>query len=367
MARAGYTLPVFACASALACLKMLKGESNLETIELDLLEPAQIVSINIEQVAKISSDSALAITLSDPGDNLDLTRHTPIWAILRLIENSQDDAEQITILAGQGVGLVKGEPAIYSYARRLLENNLAKELKPSEKIQVTIILPEGARLAKRTSNEAFGVVGGLSLLGTTGISRPLSASEQLDQYLAQLDQQRLSDLVFCIGENGYALACKMGIDSQHLIKSANWLGPLLVAAGQQGTERIVLFGYHGKLIKLAGGIFHTHHYLADGRMEVLTSHAAILGLSTSKLKEIFACPTAEDVLGKLQQYCLEDQRDWVSEIYSSIVESIEKKATDYIAKHAEQKVKIGTFLFDRQGETIYKSINAEMIFKSLCI
>jgi len=61
------------------------------------------------------------------------------------------------------------------------------------------------------------------------------------------------------------LAQKLGINTNQLLKTANWLGPLLVEAGIQGVKAILLFGYHGKLIKLAGGIFHTHHHLADGR------------------------------------------------------------------------------------------------------
>ncbi len=362
MARSGYTLPVFACASAIAALKALQGQGDLQTIELDLLEPQEIVTIAIEQSALLSAHRSLAITLSDPGDNLDLTRHTPIWAMVELLEDhSNSTQEQITILGGQGIGIVNGEPAIYSYARRLLITNLSALLQPEQKLEVTIILPEGKKLAKRTSNEAFGVLDGLSLLGTTGISRPLVASEQLDHYLDQLAQKQTSTLVFCIGENGYALASGMGIDPQYLVKCANWLGPLLVAAGQQGREHILLFGYHGKLIKLASGIFHTHHFLADGRLEVLTAHGAIAGLSKQRLKEIFNSPTAEDVLAKLKVFSLEDHRDWVTMIYSSIVESIEKKTVDYIAKHAECKLAIGVLLFDRQSRTIYQSERAQRL------
>ncbi len=118
-------------------------------------------------------------------------------------------------------------------------------------------MPEGRTLAQRTSNEAFGVVEGLSLLGTTGISQPLSAPGQLEAFRSELRQKAsvFDCLVFCVGENGLDLVKSLGIEPLRLVKTANWLGPLLVEAGIQGVQSILLFGYHGKLIKLAGGIF----------------------------------------------------------------------------------------------------------------
>jgi len=77
---------------------------------------------------------------------------------------------------------------------------------------------------------------------------------------------------------------KLGINTNQLLKTAN--RPLLVEAGIQGVKAILLFGYHGKLIKLVGGIFHTHHHLADGRLEILTAHSAQLGLPTSVLQNV---------------------------------------------------------------------------------
>jgi len=81
--RSGYTLPVFACAAAVAALQQLKhGRSPAASVAIDLLEPPEIVEIAIEQVAKLSSGMALAVTRCDPGDNLDITRNTPIWAFV---------------------------------------------------------------------------------------------------------------------------------------------------------------------------------------------------------------------------------------------------------------------------------------------
>nr|ADN15470.1 cobalamin biosynthesis protein CbiD [Gloeothece verrucosa PCC 7822] len=372
--RSGYTLPVFATAAAIAALRHLHQQEENKKVWVNLIEAAQTVEIEIEQVAQIGVNQALAITRSDPGDNLDITRNTPVWAIVESTvrsENLQSLSariktenewleENILIRGGEGVGKLSnelGKSAIYQYARRLLQENLQSLLQNDEQITVTIILPEGRKLAQRTSNEAFGVVEGLSLLGTTGISQPLSASEQLEVYQQALIEkaQQFETLVFCVGENGLQLAQQMGINPAQLLKTANWLGPMLVTAALQKVKGIVLFGYHGKLIKLAGGIFHTHHYLADGRLEILTAHLAQLGLPTSNLQQVFNCPTTEAALSYLRKLDQENHTHWVKAVYESIAAKIDQRSQEYIRKQAEQSVCVGSVLFERDRSIIVKS------------
>jgi cobalt-precorrin-5B (C1)-methyltransferase len=362
-ARSGYTLPVFAAAAAVAALRHLHQEKLGETVPIDLLEPAQIADIPIEQVAHLSATSALAIARSDPGDNLDLTRHTPVWALVELKDKADGahlEGEQIVVKGGEGIGKQRhqeGRAAIYRYARRLLQENLQRLLQADERITVTLILPEGCRLAERTSNAAFGVVEGLSLLGTTGISQPLSAPGQLEVYQAELAEKarRFEELVFCIGENGLDFAQKLGINPDQLLKTANWIGPLLVAAGLQQVRAICLFGYHGKLMKLAGGIFHTHHYLADGRLEILTAHCAKMGLPTPILQDVFASGTAEEALKKLRSLDAETGSHWVEGVYGSIATTLNRRAQAYIRTHAAAEVQIRSVLFDRDRNILTAS------------
>ena len=392
--RAGYTLPVFACAAAIAALRSLYDTQRPNTVVVDLIEPARTVEIPIEQVARLSANSALAISRSDPGDNLDLTKNTPIWAWVELTRKAVqppataiDDADRepslatpsaaqqtkisiddpeaiadsaIAIAGGEGIGRqidANNQPAIYAYAQRLLRKNLKRWLKPEDTIKVTLILPEGRGLAQRTSNAAFGVVDGLSLLGTSGIAQPLSAPGQLEAYRQTLQHRatQFKSLVMCIGENGLDLAAKMGIDRDRTLKTANWLGPLLVEAGCQGVEAILLFGYHGKLMKLAAGIFHTHHHVADGRLEILTAHCANSGLPTEHLPSIFASPTAEAGLQYLRQLDAEHGSDWVRRVYGAIAQQIDQRAQTYIQKHSEHSVKVGSILFDRDRQLIATS------------
>lgn len=365
--RSGYTLPVFACAAAVAALHCLRQKSSPQKVTIDLITPAKQVEIAIAQVAEIQPNAALAITYSDPGDNLDLTRNTPIWAVVEW----QDSLQQITIVGGEGIGRMTdadNKAAIYTYAQNLFQVNLARLLQPTEKIKVTIILPEGRALAERTSNAAFGVVEGLSLLGTTGIAQPLSAPGQLAQCLEEvrLKAETSDRLVFCIGENGLDLAQQMGFNPQLLVKTANWLGSVLVEAANQEIKAILLFGYHGKLVKLAGGIFHTHHHLADGRLEILTASAVRLGMPTPILQKILASSTTEAALKYLRQLDAETNSNWVQQLYSAIAETIDKRTQDYIFSLSNLHVQIGSILFDRDRQVIVQSQSANTMRSHLC-
>ena len=377
----GYTLPVFACAAALAALRCLReGIQSLESVSVNLLEPQITAEIPIEQASVLKTGTALGVTRSDPGDNLDLTRNTPVWAMVELgrgcdgesVRESENrgESEQIVILGGEGIGrhTVGGGAAIYDYAMRLLRSNLSRELAGGEKITVTLILPSGRQLATRTSNEAFGVVEGLSLLGTTGISQPLSTPGQLEVYREQLQQkaQLFDCLVFCIGENGLDLARQLGINPSRLVKTANWLGPLLVEAGYQGVQSILLFGYHGKLMKLAAGIFHTHHHLADGRREILTAYCAKARMPADACSAIFAAATAEDALGQLRALDAQTRSNWVDRIYGDIARQIDLRSSDCIFTHTNLRIPVGSVMFGRDRKIIVKSDIGDTFLTQIC-
>ncbi len=363
--KSGYTLPVFACAAAIAALQALRGQLGLTQVSVNLIDPDSVVDVPVEPSAPLGSDQALGMTRSDPGDNLDLTRHTPVWALVTWVRDPT--AELIELVGGEGIGQITatGDPAIYRYARQLITHNLSQHLNPGEKLQVKIILPQGRSLAMRTSNEAFGVVEGLSLLGTSGISAPLSAPGQLELFRVELrEKAHHQDLVFCIGENGLDLARKMGLSPERTIKTANWLGPLLVEAGLQGVRSILLFGYHGKLIKLAGGIFHTHHHVADGRQEILTAYGVQVGLDLSHCQALLQSATAEAALGYLRNLDADTGSFWVDKVYQAIARKIDDRAQNYVQIHAEKAVEVGTLLFDRGRSVLVTSKKADRLLES---
>ena len=132
-------------------------------------------------------------------------------------------------------------------------------------------------------------------------------------------------------EIGLDLAPRLGLPPELLLKGGNWLGPLLVAAAEAGMRRLLLFGYQGKLIKLAGGIFHTHHHLADGRAEVLTALAALEGLGGEALLALHAAPTVEAALTQLA----EQQPELAGRLRQRIAASVEARSRAYLARYGQ--------------------------------
>lgn len=355
----GYTLPVFAVAAAKAALYHLlgiplQGEPEQPTIAVQLqpeYNRGDAVGIPVQQLACVDIDTALAITCSDPGPHLDLTRNTPIWAWVKR-EPWVEGYPRLILEAGEGLGRqADGTPAIYAYARQLFEVNLLSHLPVQCQLRVRIILPEGRRLAERTSNAAFGVLEGLALLGTRAEVEPSSSADSLEKARRAL-QQRLEQhkqLAFCVGSHGQQVALRQGIPAERVLVVANWLGPLLVEAALRGADSIHLLGYHGKLIKLAGGIFNTSSHVADGRLEILAATLIRCGGGAEQARQVLTFGTVDAAVGYLSGL------GWGSQVMEEVATQILGRADRYIQKYANCAVELGVTLFDRQGQIVAQS------------
>jgi cobalt-precorrin-5B (C1)-methyltransferase len=159
----------------------------------------------------------------------------------------------------------------------------------------------------------------------------------------------------------------LGIAPEQRIKTGNWIGPLLIEAALAGVQGILLLGYHGKLIKLAGGIFHTHHYVADGRQEILTAIAAAQGLSTEDVQPLLQAKTVEAGLTHLRNLDFMKKTDWVDQVYRTLVGRIDDRAIAYIKANADRETIVGSAVFDRQREIVAISDRGQALLQSLLI
>jgi len=349
MAETGFTLPVWTAAAARAALQGLRGEPVDLQQPLRLDAEGELQPVPIEAAAPLAGGSVLAMARSDPGEGvLDLTRGVLVWVQARWLAGA---GPWLELRAGEGVGVIaaSGEACLSAYARQLLEWNLRPLVPAGRRLALEVLIPEGRRLAERTSNAAFGVVEGLAVIGTQARVQRSAAPEQLEEALADLRRRAAcadfgGDLVLVIGENGLDLAPRLGLPPQLLLKAGNWLGPLLVAAAAAGVRRLLLFGYQGKLIKLAGGIFHTHHHLADGRAEVLTALAALEGLGGADLARLHAAASVETALADLDQ-C---QPVLAQRLRTRVAAAIEQRSRAYLISHGQPgPMEVGAALFDR--------------------
>jgi cobalt-precorrin-5B (C1)-methyltransferase len=305
--------------------------------------------IDVAAAALLAPDRALGISRCQPGDGLDLTRGLAVWVEAQWTERLAGQP-WLQLEAGEGVGVLAGssELCVSGFARALLECNLQPLVPEGHGLRLCITLPGGRQLAQRTSNEAFGVVDGLALIGTQAAVQRSADPDQLGRARAELarrasDPALARDLVLVIGENGLDLAPRLGLPPPLLLKAGNWIGPLLVAAAEQGVERLLLFGYQGKLIKLAGGIFHTHHHLADGRLEVLTAQAALLGLPLEQLQQLAQAASVDEALRQLAAL----DASAAQALQYRVASAVEQRSAAYLARHGERSMRIGAALFDR--------------------
>ena len=357
-----YTLPVWVVAAAKSAMNILIGNKFKDIERIDLPNKEESINVPISSAALVDNgDRSLAINYCQSGLTLDITRGLEIWAYIQLTKSSSysrtpvesDFPDWLDFHAGYGVGRFEssGKPCLSKFARDLLCINLYPLLPKGSSIKLEIVFPEGKDRALKTSNKSFGVVDGLSLIGTQAEAQISASPEQLKICIEML-QEKCSQstfdgfLTFVIGENGMDLALKFGIPGTQIVKTGNWLGPLLVAAAENSVKKLLLFGYHGKLVKLSGGVFHTHHHLADGRMEILTSLAVKEGISFDLIELISKSTSVENALLALESNSPED----VALIWGRMAKEIEIKSLSYVNRYLSSSIEIGSVLFDRKRQ-----------------
>ncbi|MCY4359643.1 MAG: cobalt-precorrin-5B (C(1))-methyltransferase CbiD [Cyanobacteria bacterium MAG APA_bin_95] len=343
----GYSLPVWVTAVAMAALHCLRGEPFVSPVSMHLPQETPPHLLPVQQAAPLGADTALAMGRCQPGDRLDLTRDLPIWVLAERLPRGRGHPP-LQLLPGAGVGVHadSGRICASNFALELLHRNLEPLLPPQAAVRLTLIFPTGARLAERTSNRAFGVVDGLALLGMGAWAQASAAPDQLAaarQRLARVVEARPhAPVVLVLGANGWDLACRHGFPEAALVKVGNWIGPLLVEAAERQCRQVLLWGYHGKLLKLAGGIFHTHHHVADGRATVLTAFAALEGLTGSDLEQLHSAPTVEAALNHLRRH----KPGLSSRLEARLLAEAERQARAYVARHSEHVPDVGVVIFD---------------------
>ncbi len=347
-------------AAARAATQILVGQSFESSQVINVPNQKEPLSVNVISASSISNGKqALAIShvVSDLG--LDLTNGLELWVLVQWQDPSPTISDQdifvsdfkIQLSPGVGVGkfLSSGQLCISNFAKDLLKINLEKLIPEDRALRVEIIIPKGVELSERTSNKSFGVVDGLALIGTQANVQESASPNQLSNCIHELKSKCSQndfggELVLVIGENGLNLAKELGLPPNVIVKSGNWIGPLLVAAAESGVHKLLLLGYHGKLVKLAGGIFHTHHHLADGRLEVLIAIAVKVGLPMSLIEVLVQVDSVEKAFLALEA----KDSELAEELWLKIAILVEVRSAAYLRRYGNWPMEIGAALFDRK-------------------
>lgn len=382
--RLGYTTGSCAAAAAKAATAMLLGRELVE--EAALMTPKGILlHLLIEEIQMKGDEDGVPVEVScavrkDGGDDPDATHGILIYARVTK-ELSEEEKKKnegthtqpvIEIDGGVGVGRVTkpglaepvGAAAINPVPRKMIEDEVKEQCKKfqyTNGIHVEICIPEGERIAVRTFNPRLGIVGGLSVLGTSGIVVPMSEDALIASI--RLEMQMLVEngaeyLLVTPGNYGQAFAGQtMDLNRNTEMKCSNYVGDTIDMALELGVKGILFVAHIGKFIKVSGGIMNTHSKNADGRAELLTAAYLRAGGSLLVANKILNTITTEEALDIIKK---EDQQR-----FSDTMQQICEKAEFYLQNRCKGAMLTGLVLFSQQHGKLGESPQTVQLYKLL--
>lgn len=386
--RYGFTTGSCAAAAAKAAAYMLL--TGREKTEITIETPKGLpYTAQIRNICRKEREVSCAVE-KDGGDDPDITTGALICAKVSLPQEAGGEVReepgeahvgtpqtghareqaQVVIDGGFGVGRVTkpgldqpvGNAAINHVPREMIEREVLQVCQVLDYrgiLSVEISVPEGEKLAERTFNPRLGIVGGISILGTSGVVEPMSTQAILDTIRVELRQQRAlgrEDVVISPGNYGLDfLKNTYHYDLDKSVKCSNFIGLTIDMAVEEGFKRLLLAGHIGKLIKVAGGIMNTHSREGDCRMELLTAFAVKCGVTSERAVQILSCVTTEEAVRILDE-CGRRQE---------VMDYAMERILFYLEKRAQGKLAIECIMYANDFGALAKSKEAETWFTLL--
>lgn len=341
--RCGYTTGSCATAAAKAAATMLLSGERVAAVRIDT--PKGIV-LNLEPLeVEQHADYVSCAIRKDSGDDPDDTNGVLVFAKVEKCETTG-----VTIEGGIGVGRVtkpglacaQGGPAINPTPRRMITSEVTSVMEAqgyTGGLKVTISIPEGVEIAKKTFNPRLGIIGGLSVLGTSGIVEPMSEKALIETMYVEMRAQQArgnKHLLVFFGNYGEDFTRDvMQLELEGAVTCSNFVGELLDYAVFLGFETLLLIGHSGKLVKLAQGVMNTHSKYADCRTEVFALQAMFHGASPEVGKEIYTCLTTDEVTKILKR----------EQLFEPVISEVTKKIDFYMQHRVHGKIKTAALMF----------------------
>ncbi len=363
MLKYGFTTGICAAAAAKAAAVMAFGKRKIEYVSIYTPNGMEFETAVLE--AELFENGAGCAVRKYSGDDPDVTNGILIFAKVTLT-----DDDGILIDGGEGVGRVTkaglwqdiGEAAINKVPREMIEKEVRLVLDEhgyTGGARVIISVPGGEKVAERTFNSRLGIVGGISILGTSGIVEPMSEKAIIEAIGAEMRVKRANEsdtLLMTPGNYGLDfIKNTYGINIDRGIKCSNYIGACLDMAVECGFKSVLLVGHIGKLVKLAGGIMDTHSRNADCRMEILAANTATHTDRIDVVRGIFGCVTTEEALGILKQ----------NRILGPVMEDITAKAAFYMKKRVADRIDTGIVMFSNEFGVLGESENARAMLETI--
>lgn len=365
--RCGYTTGSCATAASVGATEMFLSGQSVKSVNIKL-PSGQCLNLKLED-CEVRDGYAKCAVIKDAGDDIDITDGLYIYSTV-----SKSIEPGIHLMAGEGVGTVTqeglsvavGEPAINPVPKRMIIEQVSEVCKAYNYdlqitgLDITISIPDGKSLAERTFNPKLGIKDGLSILGTSGIVKPMSKealikSIELELSVLRVKEKQFSRPIACFvpGNYGEEYAEQLGILSG-IIKISNFIGTMLESALSLGFKEILLIGDLGKLVKISAGIFQTHSRISDARAEVLAANIAAIGAPQNVVQEMLDINTTVKGIQIIEENHLED-------VFEIIADKVKKRCQDYV--HSELTVEV--ILFSRDRGTLAKTAGTDKFIKNL--
>ena len=343
----GFTTGSCAAAAAKAATYMLLTGKRKENIEI-IVPAGESFKAHIEDIT-IGETSASCAVIKDGGDDPDVTTGAYVYAKVSLKENTKD----ILIDGGEGIGRVTkkgldqppGNAAINSVPRQMIIKEIKEVCALSdykEGLEVIISVPNGEEIAQKTFNPRFGIEGGISILGTTGIVEPMSTQALLDTIRLELNLKREEgEKIVAVSPGNYGLEfmkSTYGYDLERSVKCSNFIGDTIDMAADMGFEAMLLTGDIGKLIKLSGGMMNTHSMYGDCRMELIAASAVRCNVPNDVVNKILNEVATEAAIEILIDAGCE------KEVLKDIMERIDSA----ISKKSAGRIKVSVIMYSRR-------------------
>ena len=361
--RCGYTTGSCATAAATASLEMLLTGKKLLQVEIKLPKGQEAI-FDVEN-AQWSNDEAVCAIIKDGGDDADATHGLPIT-----VKVTKTETEDIIIDGGIGVGRVTqdglqckvGEAAINPVPRKMIRENLLRVCRRHgyhRGLRVEVSVPGGEEVGRKTFNPKLGIIGGISILGTTGIVEPMSEKALLDTIKVDIDKRYAENperILIAPGNYGMDF-CKtyLGLDIDKAAEISNFVGEALDYIKYKGFKEVLLVGHTGKLVKIAAGVMNTHSLYADARMEVFVTHSAILGAPVPLLEKMLKCVNTD------KAFELVKDMPWFPELKRRICD----RALWFLNFRLKDEVKIEVVVFTTDRNNLIKSEGADELIEKI--
>ena len=359
--RCGYTTGSCATAAAKAAATMLLTGERVDSVRIDTPKG---ITLNLEPLQVELAENYVSCAIrKDSGDDPDDTNGILVFAkVERAVEPG------VHIEGGVGVGRVTkpglacavGGPAINPTPRRMITSEVGSVMEQTgytDGLMVTISIPEGVEIAKKTFNPRLGIIGGLSVLGTSGIVEPMSEKALIETMYVEMRAQKArgnKDLLVFFGNYGEDFTRDvMQLDLEGAVTCSNFVGELLDYAVYLGFETLLLIGHSGKLVKLAQGVMNTHSKYADCRTELFALQAMFHGASVEVGKEIYGCLTTDEATKVLKR----------EQLFEPVIEQVTQKIDFYMQHRVHGKIKTAAFMFSNVYGILGKTEHADALIQ----